>query len=199
MITDKQFELLNTFFNSHEFEAYSELSKEELWDLSKLDLSGTLPTEENNAYRHYANVGLSNLEGEALKLTYVSTLIKKLVNVAELDFSNNDLTTLPDLSELVNLKRLNVSNNQIKEIEKDKLPPNLVELDISKNQLSTVKELSSMTTLKILNVDSNQITDLSPLNNLHQLYGITYFDNKIEIDLQVENHPNLQWGILFAG
>ena len=86
--------------------------------------------------------------------------------IKNLDLSYNSITTVDPLKSFNNwfsLEKLNLSNNQINEI--DKLSecdlPGLEELDISKNQIEFIDCLidSKFENLKIVNISSNKINE----------------------------------------
>ena len=106
-----------------------------------------------------------------------SLTISKCVRV--LDLSNKGLTELPDLSKLINISELNCSNNQLTSITS--FPPNVIVINCSNNQLTSLpsfplgvkphfkincsnNKLTSLPTLPFgiseLNCSNNQLTSL---------------------------------------
>ena len=106
-----------------------------------------------------------------------SLTISQCVRV--LDLSNKGLTELPDLSKLINISELNCSNNQLTSITS--FPPNVIVINCSNNQLTSLpsfplgvkphfkincsnNKLTSLPTLPFgiseLNCSNNQLTSL---------------------------------------
>lgn len=82
----------------------------------------------------------------------------------ELDLSNNCLKSL-DHFELKNLKKLNLTKNQITTAENFKGHPSLETLILDKNQIETLKDLKNMPTLNSLILIDNPIKEFSGLEN----------------------------------
>jgi len=79
--------------------------------------------------------------------------------ITDLNFSNQNLTKLPDLSEYINLEILSCHGNQLTELPK--LPESLIKLHCPNNQLSNLPELPK--TLKELECYNNQLSNLPEL------------------------------------
>ncbi len=77
--------------------------------------------------------------------------------VRAVDFSNNNLTDLSDLSSLRQIERLYLSNNHIGMIE----------------------ALSNLTVLQVLDISYNDVDDLSPLFDLSHLSYLNVMGNRI--------------------
>src|ERR1039457_1845771 len=112
-----------------------------------------------------------------LGLTAVPDSLAQLINLRELDLSDNQIANIPDfLAKLTNLRLLNLTKNQITAIS-DSVARliTLRALDLSDNQITTIPDsLSQLTRLVILGLSNNQITaipdSLSRLGNLEVLY-----------------------------
>ena len=75
--------------------------------------------------------------------------------------SNNNLTSIPDVSRLSSLTYLDLSHNHFKNTDKLLSLQQLVELDVSYNMLKsllTMRTLSLNTNLKVLRVHPNPVT-----------------------------------------
>lgn len=94
-----------------------------------------------------------------------------------LDFSNNYLQTLcaTALLLLPQLRRLNVSGNQIKRLPSLSTLTALEELDISDNRLKRLPALSALTRLEYLNASHNQLITLEGVG-LSQLTSLQRLD-----------------------
>lgn len=95
--------------------------------------------------------------------TEVDSKIRNLFNLKALDLSGNGITIL-NLPPLPSLTHLNVSSNNVKNINPSVLPRSLVNLDISYNALSDIpKELALLQNLQYLNISGNPVHCSCPL------------------------------------
>ena len=83
--------------------------------------------------------------------------------VTELDLSNKGLTELPDLSKLINISELNCSNNQLTSITS--FPPNVIVINCSNNQLTSLPSFPPYQTARTfkINCSNNKLTSLPNL------------------------------------
>lgn len=117
---------------------------------------------------------------------------KKLVNIANLDLSDNHLTNFNQINEINGLRTLNLCNNKITNI---KVPIFLSSLNISKNKLEEI--LIPKEGLKNLNISENLLTNIKLVKN-NSLVNIDISKNKITkietdentklIDLEISNN-----------
>lgn len=84
-------------------------------------------------------------------------ILNEETRVTELDLSNRNLKKLPDLSKYTNLKKLNISYNQLTSI--DGIPNSVEELDCSSNYIFKLPE-HLPPKLRILNCFLNQLVVL---------------------------------------
>ena len=106
-------------------------------------------------------------------------LIRKLVNLQELCFNNNQITKIQDLNNLVELEYLHLNDNQISKIQGlDKLT-DLRHLYLVNNQITTIQGLEKLTELRELNLAHNQITKIEGLEKLDSLKHLWLNNNQI--------------------
>lgn len=99
------------------------------------------------------------------RLQIVPPEIVKLTHLQCLEISCNfQISELPDLSGLMNLQRLMLSDNEIRilTVQHFKGLNNLTSLDLSCNQISEFPDFSALQNLEDLNMNSNKITLLPP-------------------------------------
>ncbi len=120
--------------------------------------------------------GATELNLQFLLLEEVPPSLGELVQLKKLELSNNNLTTLPDgIRKLSNLSSLNILNNQL-----SALPDwigqlsNLSSLNIAGNQLSALPDwIGQLSNLSSLDIRSNQLSALPDwirkLSNLSSL------------------------------
>ncbi len=102
-----------------------------------------------------------------------------------LGLSGKELIKNPDLSKLVNLRELYLSNNNIEQITGCGALPELSYLNLSNNQIKSLKgleEFADCPKLSKINLSKNQIIDLcefEPISHLRNLERINLSRNKI--------------------
>jgi hypothetical protein len=119
------------------------------------------------------------------------TDIKNINKITKIDLSNQNLKEIPTfLPKLINLKVLNLSNNQIQTLFlKNQLfnentyyglpNKNLERLNLDGNWLSSLKGLDNLKNLKYLSAESNSIEGICNLNN-ENLILLNLINNQIE-------------------
>ena len=81
--------------------------------------------------------------------------------VTWLDLSDNQLTSIGDLSHCTGLEYLDVGTNEIIHVEWKYLPTTLTRLDLDNNHLTTVGDCSQCAHLSILYLQSNHINNIN--------------------------------------
>ncbi|OQX13284.1 MAG: hypothetical protein BWK80_42985 [Desulfobacteraceae bacterium IS3] len=154
-------------------------SIENFTELTTLNLSGntgltSIPSQIGNLSKLTilnlsGNTGLTSIPSQIGSLSSLTTLdlsgikksipsISNLTNLKTLDVSQNSLTSIPALPS--NLTSLDVSQNNLTSLP-SALPSTLTSLDASENQLTSLPTLpSNLTSLK---VSKNQLTELKNL------------------------------------
>ena len=97
----------------------------------------------------------------------------------ELDVSNNSLTDISCLRELLQLQSLNFSHNQITALPEFSKESTLIELDGSYNQIGTLVPLGGLTMLNHINLDYNNIMWVDPLAKCYNLVRLDIFGNPV--------------------
>ena len=106
-------------------------------------------------------------------LPYINSLP---IDITFLDLSNKNIRgVLPDLSRFTNLKKLDVSNNQLRAIFD--LNDSIKELNCSNNELRVICKLNN--NLKILNCSNNELRQLPEFNEKLKIVDCSY--NELEI------------------
>ncbi len=141
-----------------------QLTDDDLAQLDELDYSGDgKPVTQK----------ILNLEG-----------IQYCVNVTDIYFPYNNLTTLPDLSALTDLQILDLNNNQINDLSNvSNLPSSLTTILLNTNQIATLSSqdsFSHLINLESLQLGDNQISDISSLAGLpNSISQLLLFNNQI--------------------
>ncbi|KAJ3105852.1 Leucine-rich repeat-containing protein 40 [Phlyctochytrium planicorne] len=128
---------------------------------------------------------LKEIDERIVELQGLTLLDATIVNVSfpphvknsfSLQFHNNKLTTVPDLSPLINVTILNLSSNSLTECTATIFNLPLAELHLANNSLTTLPSTISKTasTLTILDISKNSIETLPP--EFTQLKNLTRLD-----------------------
>ena len=165
------------------------------------NLSG-LESFENLKKLYLSNNNLSSIEElkycEYMEELYVpnnpnignnNSSIENMKYLIKLDLSTTGMTNIDSLKNLITrweeddyftLTYLNISNNEIGNVEKIGKINSLEELYISNTGISNLREVQALTNLKTLNASGNEIEELTPLKDLSKLKFLTISSNKIK-------------------
>ena len=112
---------------------------------------------------------------------YVADLsgLEHLVNITELDLTQNQVTDLSPLAGLTKLTSLDLAQNDITDISALTSLTNLTFLRIQDNLVTDISPLAGLTKLTELNLWTNDISDISSLVALTDLAKINLTKNKI--------------------
>ena len=106
-------------------------------------------------------------------------VINNLTKLVDLGLSENKITNF-DFSKLMNLKELQLSNNSINDITSLKTLSKLEQLRFANNEVKSLEALKDLKELQMLNASENQIEDLTPIKNLTKLYNLDVHSNPIK-------------------
>ena len=109
----------------------------------------------------------------------IEGFFEKFPNLKKLNLSDNQISDLSLLAGLVQLKELYLSENQISDLSPLTGLLQLKKLYLSENQISDLSPLTGLLQLKELNLYHNQISDLRPLAELLQLETLYLYENQI--------------------
>ena len=118
-----------------------------------------------------------NITDEQLALMVVNGAIPK--NITTLRLGMNQITDITPLNELLDLRKLILSDNQIHDLTPLNKLTNLEDLSLGKNQITDLTPLSDLTNLQVLSLSDNRITDISPLEKLTSLKFLSLSRNSI--------------------
>ena len=118
-----------------------------------------------------------------------NSAIENMTYLTKLDLSTTGMTNIENLKNLITkwqkddyytLTYLNISNNEIGNIEKIGMINSLEELHISNIGIANLEEVEILTNLKTLNASGNKIEEITPLKGLSKLKFLTISGNKIK-------------------
>lgn len=140
------------------------------------------------------NLNLSAKTGEE-KIKDITGL-ENFVNLKSINLSHNDVQNIEKLSELKNLETLTIRDCGLTNLNSVKDMTNLLEIDASENSITNLEPLSNLTKLETVIVSNNNIgNNLQPLNKLSNLSLLSISDNNVS-DLSSLN--NLKLDKIFA-
>lgn len=145
-------------------------------NLTEINLSSFSNSEE------LSDSDLAELISFILELTKIHIL--GLINLQKLNLSNNQLTTLTEeFGKLSSLQELNLSGNNLYELPHSFVKlKNLRSLSLFGNRLKTLpKEICGLANLQVLNLEYNDIENISPeIYQLSQLHSLDLNANKLK-------------------
>ncbi|CAL5972220.1 Chain_A [Hexamita inflata] len=115
--------------------------------------------------------------------------LQYLVNVEILDLNYNQIVSIDSLQSLCLLKTLNLNYNQIVDCSSVRTLQNLESLSITNNYLVEIHDLRYLA-LNALSLHNNKIIDISPLINMVTLNHLQLQFNCVQNISVVQNHPN---------
>lgn len=146
---------------------------------TKIENISTKALQENDI----VNIPDENLKRElnyALSQKVDSNItVRQLSSLKKLQLSNKQIKNLEGLQYCTNLTDLQIFNNQIKDISPLSSLGNLTNLSMFNNQISDISVLSELINLTDLNFGGNQISDVSALSELTSLKSLSLSGNKI--------------------
>lgn len=124
-------------------------------------------------------ISLSREFIDAIRQTHGNELKK-------IKLSNNGLQCIRNIEHLSPvLEKLDLSCNDLSDIQPLSLLTSLVELDLSENRIEDLSPLASLTNLRVLRLDGNRIAkcaSLEPLRNIGSLRQLTLQGNGVCVE-----------------
>jgi len=113
--------------------------------------------------------------------------LSNLTDLRELELKENDIKKIEGLEALTHLEKLDLWGNEITEIEGLDNLRNLKELNLSFNNIHEIKGLNNLKRLEHLELYSNRITEMKGLEKLENLYFLNLGSNQIS-EIKGLNH-----------
>ncbi len=118
--------------------------------------------------------------------------IEHFTSITTLDLTDNELTTMPDISSITGLINFYGNNNQFISLPDFTNQTELLDFQVMNNQLTALPDLSKSTKLKSLYCSNNKITQLPPFTQLPNLEILVIGDNQIKEELDFSILINLK-------
>ncbi len=113
-------------------------------------------------------------------------------NIVGLNLSNNQISDIESIKELKSLQKLDLSDNQISDIESIKELKSLQKLDLSDNQISDIESIKELKSLQKLDLSRNQISDIKSIKELKSLQTLYLWSNQISDIKSIKELKSLQ-------
>lgn len=135
----------------------------DLWKISSLDLS------------------FDKAKNDRKRITSLKALLP-FKNITHLNLNGNALQSIgfKFIYHLKDLKKLELMDNQLDNIQPLSHFPNLEVLELGNNQLTDITPLNSLIHLTNLGLSNNQIECIESLKNLYQLEQLFLFSNQVK-------------------
>ena len=105
-----------------------------------------------------------------------------LEDTDEIELSGSDINDLDGVQFCIHAVTIDLSDNQITDIEPLLDLTLLEELNLSDNQIGLIDGLDNLTNLKSVNLSNNHIKDISPLFELERLEYVSLEGNKVSLE-----------------
>jgi len=116
--------------------------------------------------------------------------LDNLVNLKKLDLSEKDISEIKGLENLVNLEKLILKDNKIRVIKGLDNLKKLQKLDLKNNEIKTIKGLDNLEKLRKLYLGNNKIIKMQGLDSLSSLEILNLKGNKIDQIIYGPGAPN---------
>jgi internalin A len=117
---------------------------------------------------------------------------KSLLALTSLDLSGNEIRNIEPLGNLTNLKTLFLKSNQITNLQALAKLKNLNLLILDKNEIDNIEPLANLTNLFGLGLSNNKITNVKPLSKLTKLQTLSLRYNQLTTVHSLRNLPHLE-------
>jgi hypothetical protein len=119
----------------------------------------------SNAGPRLLSLKILNLSRNAIA-SIAPKSFSRMENLVELDLSSNQLEDLDTLSDMPSLERLSLRANRLRVLTGLEGLPRLTTLDLSHNELEDVVRLYELSSLKALDLSGNALNDLDEMRDI---------------------------------
>ncbi|QUH28788.1 leucine-rich repeat domain-containing protein [Vallitalea guaymasensis] len=166
------------------------LNRANLYDVATLDLSNC-NIKNLDGVQNLKNINHLCLSNNQIKeIKYINNL-----NIDSLDLSNNKIDNIPKLN-LPKLRILDLSGNNISDIQNISNIITLEDLVLSDNNIYNICELTNLPNLTLLDLNLNDLSSIDGIENLKTLKSLFIGGNDIHYINSISNLSNLEELIL---
>ncbi|KAI3406734.2 sds22 [Candida oxycetoniae] len=157
--------------------------------LQELDFYDNRINHISSSIKHLTK--LQNLDLSFNKIKNIKNL-ETLTELENLYFVANNIREIRNLDNLTKIKNLELGGNKIEVIENIEKLVNITQLWLGKNRIRKFQNLDTLVNLRVLSIQSNRIIKIEGLENLKNLEELYLSHNGIEKIEGLENNTNLQ-------
>ena len=161
--------------NNHELSDVSPLA--DLINLEWLDCHGCDSLSDLSPLAGLTKLEYLNLNHTRRVSNYSLSPLSSLTSLRRLRLAGNRISDVSSLAGLINLKRLDLPQNQIVDLSPLSSLTGLTELYLHANRISDVSSLAGLINLEWLDLRVNQIADISSLDGLAARTYISWLNN----------------------
>lgn len=107
------------------------------------------------------------------------SLLRYFLNLQKIDLSTNEIKNLKPLEKIAHLRELDIISNPVTDFSPLVKLKNLERLEISNSEITDIKAIGQIPSLKALTIYSDGLKDISPLGNLLKLEKLTVSSDEI--------------------
>lgn len=108
--------------------------------------------------------------------------LKYLINLEEIDISDNYLSDVSWLNSCLKLRKVNLSNNRIDSLSNLEENQNLEYIDASNNEINDISSIKFLTGVKYLDLSSNELKSINDISTAYSLESLFLNDNNLDKD-----------------
>jgi Leucine-rich repeat (LRR) protein len=112
-------------------------------------------------------------------------------NLCSLSLNNCNLSKIPPISSLEELKYLSLNDSKISDIKTLSKLNKLIDLELNNNNINDIETLSNFTELKYLDLGNNNISDIAAIEDLSNIESLNLSNNDIKDISAIKNNKNL--------
>ncbi len=152
----------------------------------------TLTEKDFQIKAQFADKKIEEAVAEAAKKKPEELTMDDLLKIKELNLSGKEITDLEGIDYIANLTKLDISKNNISNIDSLRNLTELQELVMNTNKLESAVKLSFLTNLVKLDLSGNKIPDIAPLANCVKLKELLLNGNKASVIYPIKSLINLE-------
>lgn len=115
-----------------------------------------------------------------------------LLGIKELNLSGKEISNLKGIDYMANLTKLDISKNNISNIDPLRNLPELQQLTMNTNKVESAVKLGYLTNLVKLDLNGNKIPDMAPLTNCIKLKELLLNGNSVSVIYPIKSMTNLE-------
>lgn len=108
--------------------------------------------------------------------------LKYLINLEEIDISDNYLSDVSWLDCCLKLKKVNLSNNRIVSLSNIEENQELEYIDASNNDISDISSIKFLTEIKYLDLSNNELKSINDVSTAYSLESLFLSNNNLDND-----------------